>query len=417
MNILLLGNGFDLYYKFPTKYHNFLNTVKFLLDNYNLEMKSIGDVFGDKALQDTDCFISESYQKYKNAYDNTVLDCDKITELLTLMQNNLWFEYLLKSFNKDVGWIDFEKEILLVIKCFQEFFDVASVKFDENLMETSVVTKYIINTFDFFVGEKDESRVFFTGRAFVSPREVKEEYRLEYPLNSGNFVINKDKIIEELAEALNDLAKALQLYLACFVESIFDKLKDNHCIDRCEALLGITHTVTLNYTNTYETFYKSGEVFHVHGLTDGKIVLGVNPNEDDESKHVDTSFLLFKKYFQRVMYETDIEYLKWIATFYDISEPYTITVMGHSLDITDEDIVNELFSFAGEIIILYHNDAAKASYISNLVKLYGKSNFEMLRSDQKLTFVSLDSDLTWIPEKREQEENRKAFIETFLDEE
>ena len=76
--------------------------------------------------------------------------------------------------------------------------------------------------------------------------------------------------------------------------------------------------------------------------------------------------------------------------------------------------LQQLFSLADEIIILYHDENAKVSYISNLVKIYGRSAFERLRSEQKLKFVSLDSDLTWISENREQEENRKAFIEEGL---
>ena len=32
MNVLLLGNGFDLNHMFPTSYINFLNTVNFLLE-------------------------------------------------------------------------------------------------------------------------------------------------------------------------------------------------------------------------------------------------------------------------------------------------------------------------------------------------------------------------------------------------
>ena len=35
MNVFLLGNGFDLYHKLPTKYINFLNTVEFLRNYYN----------------------------------------------------------------------------------------------------------------------------------------------------------------------------------------------------------------------------------------------------------------------------------------------------------------------------------------------------------------------------------------------
>ena len=59
MNLLLLGNGFDLYHKLPTRYDNFLHTVDFLIQYYKPEMKTIADVFGDSRLQKEDSFICE----------------------------------------------------------------------------------------------------------------------------------------------------------------------------------------------------------------------------------------------------------------------------------------------------------------------------------------------------------------------
>ena len=47
MNLLLLGNGFDIYHKIPTKYENFLHTIEFLKKSYNSDMKTIGDVFSN----------------------------------------------------------------------------------------------------------------------------------------------------------------------------------------------------------------------------------------------------------------------------------------------------------------------------------------------------------------------------------
>lgn len=45
MDILLLGNGFDLYHKLPTKYINFLNTVKFLQNNFSETDMTTIDLF------------------------------------------------------------------------------------------------------------------------------------------------------------------------------------------------------------------------------------------------------------------------------------------------------------------------------------------------------------------------------------
>ena len=51
MNILMIGNGFDINYSLPTKYIDFLNTVQFLSEKQHSSIKTIGDIFGDLILQ------------------------------------------------------------------------------------------------------------------------------------------------------------------------------------------------------------------------------------------------------------------------------------------------------------------------------------------------------------------------------
>ena len=57
MNVFLLGNGFDLHHKFPTGYLNFLNTLSFLVENYDDSINTVGQVFGNQELQKKDAFI------------------------------------------------------------------------------------------------------------------------------------------------------------------------------------------------------------------------------------------------------------------------------------------------------------------------------------------------------------------------
>ena len=50
MKVLLLGNGFDLFHHFPTRYIDFLSVVNFLIENYNSNFKNVGQVLGNQQL-------------------------------------------------------------------------------------------------------------------------------------------------------------------------------------------------------------------------------------------------------------------------------------------------------------------------------------------------------------------------------
>lgn len=401
MNVLLVGNGFDLYYKFPTKYSNFLHTVDFLIRNYNDSIRTIGDVFSSESLQKNDSFITECYREHQVIYDNTDLSENTICEIIRLTKKNRWFSYLHKSFNKDVGWIDFEREIAVVLRCFKEVLPNITEKFSEQAFP-SAFEKYIIKSFPFFTNQS-LGIVFKDGRTSDIPGKfvVDPECLIEYPVGSDLKTVNAEKIICDLYDELLELSKALKLYLISFVEEPLsmmateDATRSRLC--QCKALRHIQAIVTLNYTNTYEKLYYSNSVFHLHGSVNGNIVLGVNADnadEYDESDKIDTSFLRFKKYYQKALYETDAEYLCWIEK-YAMERSYNIDllIMGHSLDITDRDIIVELFNVADTVTVLFHDLSAKKQYIQNLVRIFGKSKFDSYRRKKSLEFLPINTDL------------------------
>ena len=61
-------------------------------------------------------------------YDSTKIDQKNIDEIITLINQNIWFNYLYKMLNRDVGWIDFEKEIGFVLKCFSAYSSLLSAR-------------------------------------------------------------------------------------------------------------------------------------------------------------------------------------------------------------------------------------------------------------------------------------------------
>lgn len=399
MNILLLGNGFDIYHKLPTKYHNFLNVVNYLICNEDVEFNTIGEVFIDKELQKEDPFVAECYKRHYTAYEKTVLDNKDIRKIILLCKNNFWFKYLLKSFNKDIGWIDFEREISFVLKCFKQFLDTCRTSFELYSFNDNGYG-YIIKSFNFFFDELKRNDL-LDGFYY----EVKKEFTIEYPLGSGNVVVNKEKLIDHLVSEMADLARALQLYLKCFVESSFQLIKQESSYERCEAISNIDYTVTFNYTNTYEHLYLKNTATHMHGNLQDRIILGVNPDEMDELENIDTLLIPFKKYFQRVLLGTDDEFWSKLNEIKEEQHEILLIVMGHSLDITDKDIIVKLFEMSDEICILYHDEQARGSYISNLVKIFGKTEFDKIRQTQSLRFLPLDMDFTDFTE----ELSSKAF--------
>lgn len=405
MNVLLLGNGFDIHYKLPTQYANFLHTVDFLLKNDTDDIKNIGSVFSNSWLHSEDKYIKDCYEQHKTTYDNTLIDIRQINELKEICKDNLWFGYLIKSFNKNIGWIDFEREIANVILAFENIFSPnvvfrsTSGKIVLKLQKLDKGIQYIINSFNFFIDV--ELSMHYQPSA---SKVIKEEYCIEYPLHSSNIIANKQKIIDTLWNELDKLAKALKIYLQCFVERTFDLLHKDGTCNRIELLAKTNKAITFNYTNTFERLYFNNQAFHIHGNTNDEVILGVNSNDADKLGQVDTAFISFKKYFQRVMLETDFDYFQWFLDIKDRNVRYRLITMGHSLDETDKDILEELFSCAYEIIILYHNKEAKLSYIKNLVKIFGKEGFEFLRKNKKLSFLPTNSDFTELVEKFESED-------------
>lgn len=389
--IFLLGNGFDLGHGFPTKYENFLHTLEFLTQYYNAEMKTIGNIFQTERLQTIDKGIKQCYSMYGKSYDEIEMSAERIEKLVFKAKNNQWFNYLLNTLNEDIGWIDFEKEIAEVVWCFKKILEQQKTSFAIELDIENILVRHVFLYFDYF----HESVELLKG--LPSPyteRRIKKEYCLEYPLGSGNQIVNVEMIIDELWDSLMELADMLREYLCIFVEEPVDYLIANDLIQKQELYKAATHIVSFNYTNTFEKIYGNGNVKHIHGQVDGNIVLGINSDEADDIESVDTSFLKFKKYFQRVRYNTDVGYLKYVSAIkktrkYDNGNK--LAVVGHSLDVTDKDIIIEMFDLVNEIDIFYHNENKIGSYIKNLVQIYGRQGFDMLRSQKKLKFLPLKS--------------------------
>lgn len=383
MDILFLGNGFDLHHKLPTSYFDFLSVVQFLNQHYDDTMVNVAQVFGDERLQHKNKSVETSYEYYEGFYKEVNIDKIVIEELIKKSKSNMWFKYLSKSLEKNLTWIDFEKEIYKVILAFDEFFVLNNTSINSENERTAS----IVSNFDFFI--KEGNKDYFNW--FWSAEELRDEYVQEFPVGSELLEIDEEKIIKDLYEALRELADMLKMYLKIFIDGLLKQIKNFNFAFKNSDYQRANYVCTFNYTNTYELLYEPvSSIAHIHGTIEKNIVLGVNPDKFDDLENIDTSFVYFKKYFQRVFYRTDIEYLKLIEEMKLTpanKDVKTVYVVGHSLDKTDEDVIKQVFALANKIKVFYHEEYAMGKLINNLVSIYGKAGLDELREKKGLEFL------------------------------
>lgn len=383
-SVFLLGNGFDLHHKLPTKYFDFICVAKYLTTKPLFDPINVGKVFSQCKESKN---ILECYDAHKEAFDRVNVDFEKAVEITRLLDNNMWFDYFVKTLNIDVGWIDFEKDISIVIKHLDEIIS------EENetvyLSSQEAVSAFILNNFKFFLDIDEEYNIHEGGTY-----SIKDEYLQEYIYNSGIFVANKKKIFEELYNQLLNFEKSLNIYLSCFVEKSFDFLHNDAFTNskKIGLLYKADCCISFNYTNTLEVLYDNQKTYHIHGTLEcDNIVLGVNPNESDDSGTNNTALIKFKKYYQREVRGTDRKYIDWYRETIGAKKEYRIIIIGHSLDETDEDILSDVFLNAKEIYVTYYNDECRDNYINNIVKIFGKSGYDVFRKEKNMRFVPLSN--------------------------
>lgn len=386
VEVLVAGNGFDLHHYLPTRYNDFIDVVKRLLelkDEENLDKcKYLNYMFGGNSpVYKQSAYIKKCYNIHNDTIQKTELDINKLKKLVNIATDNMWIKYFLSNDIESLGWIDFEKEIAKVIY---------------------VVTKYLNamhgeNSFALLEGVNIASKVFtmeeyylFTSfpQLFITSdfqREIK--LRKEFIVFRKNVAIKIDekKIINYMVKDLDNLIQALNIYLEEFVQKITtNKKSENSLFEK------IDYVINFNYTDTFARLYsKKVPIAYIHGSSNtGNMVLGINDDENDNLDSLDLRFVKFKKYYQRTIKNTDYKFKDILKN----DKKYILHFVGHSLDITDRDILKNLID--NEIVvnckIYYYDDNALHQIVSNVISLFGKEKFDNLIAN-KIEFLKLES--------------------------
>lgn len=365
MSILIIGNGFDLAHHLPTQYSDFLDFIKACKEP-------------DDSIYSS--FIDEIKKTNKNLY----------LEIQELINSNKLLEYFLSIYQERCkegkkGWIDFESEISVIVQ-----------KFDE--AKQDVEKKYSISTKPAKLERRFAKYLnpIITVHREPQPNVIYGESEYE-----PQFFDYQASIVWD---ALNQLTRLLEIYLYEYVEK-------KSCQYRLPDLSGleIDQVLSFNYTDTYRKLYdpeSKAQYCYIHGKTQrGKLetcslVLGINEYLSPERKDSDNQFIWFKKFYQRIYKKTGSEYLDWISHFEDFNKKYKkaspshmeIYVYGHSLDVTDKDVLLRLFLMENTTThIFYHNRESMAKLISNLVKVIGEDNLIKMTGGRDRTIQFIQS--------------------------
>lgn len=373
MKILVIGNGFDLAHGLPTRYTDFLDVVESFISITNSP-----HIMANGGLNNV--------AKPKNQFlDRLIFEESTLClEFKKMVQNNFWIEYFTKceTYAKE-NWIDFESEISRIIQL---------------LDDIKVLTENGDNVWSI----ADNRTTIIKNVLNVSKKKLEDVFSDLEKINEFVVVLDKD---------LKRLIRALEIYLCEYVEKI-------NCavISSDISNIHFDKILSFNYTDIYTRLYDPKEELdydYIHGkanlensMESNNMVLGIDEYLSDDRKNKDTSFITFKKYYQRIHKETGCKYKDWVddinedATYfsdknkvvlnkltsgkndgrYESYKKYThkVFIFGHSLDVTDSDIMRDLILNDNVYTTIYYlNKDVMGQQIANLVKVIGQD--ELIR--------------------------------------
>lgn len=379
--ILITGNGFDLSIGLPTTYSDFMRILRYSEISENSDFDSIY----------SQC---SNYSQIKSTFKKCLIDKSNLMKLRELMSTNIWYQFFKNEFEIE-SWIDFENKIEYVLKIlFTSVENFRTKIFSKGSMQENT-NIYSISLFDGNIEVFEVLKIF---NVIKAPKGV-FNIRLndDYLLQKYNHYIdiNVDEITKMLIRELMCFKMIFNLYFETFIFPLYKGMSLNV---RKNLFNTIQRHYTFNYTPTFEkVFTTSCTTSFLHGKIDSqnnKIVLGIN--EIPSNENIDKRYFLpFTKYFQKFNNNTDYTFLEEFIKKNKLN--YQFFFWGHSLDKSDEDYINEVFDFVGDlvsrvkkIIVIYHNEESKESLLLNLLNIRGKKNIQDLMRGKILEFYTID---------------------------
>ncbi|QDK96521.1 hypothetical protein FM020_00765 [Acinetobacter tandoii] len=442
MNILIVGNGFDLSHYLPTKYDHFMDVMGAieLKDTgglpKNLAEKSIDEWLNllektfekreDLASQPHDMAFDELFSKTRDSKfiektkeyyltESVEVSAKDVLKIQYQLELNCWYQYFKNHVEEIKTWIDFEQKIedvlVVVARC---IVDLESMDHQDKIinylnkrgqdnLKIKLKDFETLNFFNFITKNEGVMIPFNLNLNFCHGKDVKNGF------SSANFINFLHTELEKFIEIFN-------LYL----EIIVGQLIQSRMIDIDAEWSYPDKIYSFNYTNTYQRLHDAVDVEYLHGSCGEyqNIVLGVSDLEGESLKKIKAYG--FTKYHQKLFKDTDYIFLNDSVSkvkMYKINlESYrkdyvnlsfqdfnaeimrkerldlNFYIWGHSLDVSDKDYIIDLFSLNDEIdrnvrvTVYYFDKPAKFALLNNLLAILGKDKVEQWMKNKWLVF-------------------------------
>lgn len=342
MDILIIGNGFDLVHGLKTSYKDFLN---FCVERNNKRIPM--------AVK----------------YGTTFID-------------NIWLKhFLLRQDELGKTWIDLEEEMLTVIETLSNIANIARLQPVTNpnfkfpamfVIRKDVIDFKFSNIAEFIMPANYYYQTNNNGYTEVETRDFSS---IHY------FVKDFDSLIRLIYDKLREFTKEFEKYLienVCIKSQVVSDYKLSLKTSRL-------YVLSFNYTNTCESLYQYEcnnlvhdlkiETTYVHGKVsssdDSNLVLGT---KSFSNKNIPLCFNVFKKHNQRHKYNTIEPYQELLRLIKLPNANPVFHIIGHSLDKTDHNILKHVFSANKDamIKIYYHDEESQERLINNITDIIGE---------------------------------------------
>lgn len=447
MNILIVGNGFDLSHYLPTKYDHFMVAMD-AIENWDEAKGDMGfdDLFG--SLYETEAYFF-GYTKAMYDPDKIKISLEQIKELKAKLKENVWYQYFSEHVREVKTWIDFETKIKDALEIAGQFFDAIDIykktnnflgwdflaflkknKNGFNLSQKNIrvleLLKLLKVNYSYYDEEKNEhiENLFYFNEWTSCNVEFLENLLKKY---KGYNEFQFTKATKNLIESLNKFSLLFNYYINLISMQIIDPKINIENLFKEQ----IDKVYSFNYTSTFKKNYDINvDCYYLHGeakTIKPKIILGVSEIKEELLKKY--NFWGFTKYHQKLFFDTDFQFLEeYLVQMDDLRKEVNLTekfwlsrasngqgsvkfinqkiknvldenslninfyIWGHSLDISDEIYIKEVFSFNEpydclvRVIIYFFNEQAKFDLLANLIHILGKEKVEKWMKKSWLKF-------------------------------